>query len=185
MHGLPGTFRKSIIVFTILMAISMSLGYGSEPEFSEYEVKAAFMFNIPKFVEWPDRDPTENKGAIDLCVLGSDSFGSGLDQIAGKTVKGKRLLVKRIRSARDVKGCEMLFISGSEKERLNDIIETLKGTHILTIGDTSGYARRGVMINFYIDTGKVRFEINPDSTKTAGLVISAQLLKLAKIVKTE
>jgi hypothetical protein len=175
----------TIVFLSVLAAVSIAPGEGNGKEFSEYEVKAAFIFNIAKFVEWPDRSPAERGETLNLCVLGSDPFEGALDQIAGKQVKGKRLHIRHVASTRNVRGCNMLFISSSEKEKLPNIMEALRNTSALTIGDTAGYGRRGVMINFYLEENRIRFEMNPDKAKQAGLVISAQLLKLARIIRTE
>jgi hypothetical protein len=185
MQGTPGILRLTIISLTVLATLSTAPGYGLGQEFSEYEVKAAFILNIAKFIEWSDKGSPEPGDTINLCVIGSDPFGRALDQIAGKPVKGKRLHVRLLASARNVKGCSILFISSSERERLPHIMETLKNTSVLTVGDTNGYSLQGVMINFYLDGKKVRFEANPDQAKRAGLIISSQLLKLARIVRNE
>ncbi|HEY3277541.1 MAG TPA: YfiR family protein [Syntrophorhabdaceae bacterium] len=180
--------RIRSIIFSLLclsLLLAGSPGYGREQQFTEYEVKAAFVFNMAKFVEWPEKGAADAREGIDLCLLGIDQFSGVFDQINGKFVKGRRLSVRQISSIKNSKGCNIVFISGSEKERVPDIVDSLKGTGVLTMGDTSGYGQRGVMINFYMDGKKVRFEANPDSAKRSGLTISAQLLKLARIVRSD
>ena len=153
-----------------------------EPEFSEYEVKAGFMYNFPKFIEWPGDTFSDANKPITLCVVGTDPFGKALGAIDNKTVQNRRLEIKYTARSKDLKMCSILFISGSEKESLPQILEILKGTATLTIGDTRGYAQQGVMINFVMEQNKVGFEINTESARRAKLTISSKLLKLAKTI---
>lgn len=149
---------------------------------TEYDVKAAYIYNFAKFVEWPRGKSPEPTGTITVCVVGSDPFGPALAAIEGKTVEGKKVRIRRDPAAQSVKGCEVLFISGPEEERLNSVLEAVKGLSVLTIGDTKGFAQKGVMINFYMENKNVRFEINQKAAERAGLKISSNLLKIAKIV---
>ena len=102
--------------------------------------------------------------------------------VEGKSAGDKKIRFKKITSVENIKGCKILFIGNSETGRLDQILETAKGSIILTVGDTTGFARRGVMINFYLENNKLRFEINPQAASRAGLWISSNLLKIAKIV---
>ena len=156
-----------------------------EPRFTEYEVKAAFIYNVAKFVEWPDERASDARNTINFCVFGADPFGKTLSSIEGRIVRGKKMQTKPVRSLREARDCHMLFISASEKEQLPRILATVKGLPVLTIADASGFAQQGVMINFYMEQNKVRFEVNEDKAKDSKLSISSQLLKLARIVRRE
>lgn len=182
-------YLKLILVFTfytllptaMLTALSTPNNtYAQGPKPTEYQVKAAFLYNFVKFIEWP---PTHNDSEIILYVLGKDPFGSAFDSIKQKRIKGKKLVVKRISSIRDLEDCSMLFISSSEEANIKDIIGAIDDLSILTIGDTKGYANRGVIINLYLEKKKTRFEVNLDAVKNTDIVISSKLLGLAKIVK--
>ena len=119
-------------------------------------------------------------------MLGDDPFGDLLDRIAAsKTVGGRRIVVRRFRSAQEYTPCHILFVSSSETERLEEALAKAKGSHALVVGDTTGFARSGAAVNFVIVRRKVRFEINPDAAKRAGLKISSKLLRLAIIVKED
>lgn len=168
-------------MFLALAGPTNFIALAGEPEFTEYEVKAGFIYNVAKFVEWPDSGGQATKGSMSLCIVGTDPFGKTLDAMEGKTVKGKRLEIRRLSSIRDVKECEIAFISSSEKERMSRIAEALKESSVLSIGDTEGYIHQGVIMNFYLDRKKVRFEIDLERARRARLSISSQLLKLAKI----
>jgi len=146
---------------------------------SEYDIKAAFLYNFTKFVDWPS-DAFPDPGSLKVCVLGENPFGSSLQTIAGELVGNRKLTVMRTDSLARPAGCQVLFISRSERERVPQILAAVKGSPVLTVGDTRGFADEGVIINFVLEGSKVRFEINTDSAERAGLKISSKLLQLAK-----
>jgi hypothetical protein len=148
---------------------------------SEYAVKAAFLYNFAKFVEWPSGAPG---GPIKIGILGKDPFGSTLDStVRGKTANGRSLVVRRLKRTRDARSCHIVFISRSEKGRLTEILTAVKGAPVLTVADTERFAHQGGMVNFYLEQNKVRFEANVRAARHARLTISSKLLRLAKIVR--
>ena len=149
----------------------------------EYEVKAAFLYNFAKFVEWPEEVFAGSDGHLVLGVLGDDPFGQALDRIAQeKTVQGRRIVVRRWRSLKDVMGAHVLFVSPAEERNLAAILRMSKDSHVLTVSDLDGFAERGGAISLFLDQRRVRFAVNLKATEQAGLKMSAQLLKIAKIV---
>ncbi|MGH9509604.1 MAG: YfiR family protein, partial [Terriglobales bacterium] len=111
-------------------------------------------------------------------------FGPALDRmIEGKSVHGKKLVARRLGRAEEAGTCQVLFVSSSENGRLTQILASLRGRSVLTVGETEGFAHRGGVINFQLEGSKVRFEINLDAAERSGLTMSSQLLKLAKIVR--
>jgi hypothetical protein len=177
-----GSFKFLIffIAFTLdLMVFHITDIHAQDQKPGEYQVKAAFLYNIAKFVQWPGIEADE---FLTLGILGEDPFGGILDELQGKRVQGKKIAVKRFKSYKNLRKIHMLFISSNEKENLSQILQAIKGSEILLIGDTEGFAQKGVSINFFLDQQKVRFEINVDAASRAGLKISSNLLKLAKIV---
>jgi hypothetical protein len=149
---------------------------------SEYHLKAVFLFNFAKFVEWPADGAVNNTGPIVIGVLGDDPFGEDLDRvIMGKTVNNRPLATRRYRSIQDVEGCHILFVSESEKKNLPVIFKQTRNSGILTVGDTENFTQQGGMINFVLEDNKVRFEINVAAALQENLKISSQLLKLARI----
>jgi hypothetical protein len=180
------TFHAIGLILMIMAAVaSGTLSVQAQPESpSEYQVKAAFLYNFTKFVEWPAEAFKDPNAPIIIGVVGEDPFGSILDQIvSGKTVNGRRLVIKRVSEARGLKTCHVLFISSSERNRLSPIIGSLNGSSVLTIGDMERFAQQGGMINLFIDEGKVRFEINVGVAERARLKISSKLLSLARVVR--
>jgi len=148
---------------------------------SEYKVKAAFLLNFGKYVEWP---ASAMGASIDICVLGRDPFGATLDEtLAGRTVGSRRVNARRVSAISEAGGCSILFISRDESVRVDAVLDGLAGSPVLIVGEQDRFARKGGMINFVEVDQKVRFEINEAAAKKAGLKISSQLLKLATIVE--
>jgi hypothetical protein len=143
----------------------------------EYQVKAAIIYNIARFVEWPGG----GRPTVVLCILGADPFGPAIDGLAGHPVGQGQLEVRRVTRAADLRSCQMLFVSGSEADHLKADLAEVAHTPVLTIGDTAGFAQAGVIVNLYLDQNRVRFEINIDAAQRSRLAISSQLLKLARI----
>lgn len=148
----------------------------------EYEVKAAYLYNFAKFVDWPGWAFPDEDAPVVLGVLGENPFGGALDALAGKAVKGRPLAVRRARRLDDLGPVHVLFIADSERARLPVIFEALRGRPVLTVGEMPGFARQGGMINLISAEGSVRFEINRGETLRAGLEVSSKLLRLATLV---
>ncbi|HEY5838564.1 MAG TPA: YfiR family protein [Pyrinomonadaceae bacterium] len=148
---------------------------------SEYQVKAAFLYNFAKFVDWPGDALGNSNAPLIIGVMGDDPFGGALDQaISGKTINGRSLQVRRLRWGHDLRSCHILFISSSERKRLPQIIQSLRGASVLTVGDMGQFNQQGGIINFILEANKVRFEINSRGADQARLKISSKLLSLAK-----
>lgn len=145
----------------------------------EYEIKAGYLYNFIKYVDWPSYGDT-----ITIGVLGYDPFGTALAPLNGKLVKGRRLVIKHLDSVRDAQQCQIIFVSSSEKQRLQEIFESLRSARVLTVGETQGFADGGGIINFIEENNKIRFEINAEAARRTGLSISSELLKLARLVKS-
>jgi hypothetical protein len=151
---------------------------------SEYEVKAAYLYDFGKFVAWPANVATADD--FPICVLGEDPFGASFDAtIAGETINGKKVVVNRIVKPQEAMSCRILFISASEESQLKEILATLDKKSVLTVSDISQFTRRGGMIQFVIDANRVRFEVNVTTAQRAGLTLSSQLLKVAINVRRD
>ena len=152
---------------------------------NEYKVKASCLFNFAQFVEWPAAAFADATSPIVIGILGDDAFGPFLDQLVqGEKVRNRPLTVRRARTVDEAKGCHILFISKSEASGLAAILASVEPSGVLTVGETEGFARCGGVINFYLDGGRLRFEINPGAAGRCGLKISSQLLSLGKLVET-
>src|SRR6185503_11482421 len=128
---------------------------------NEYQVKAAFLYNFAKFVDWPPDAFGYSSAPLVIGVVGDDRFGGALDQaINGKSIGGRALIVRRLKWGQDLRSCHILFISSSEQKRLPQIIQSLRGASVLTVGDMGQFNQQGGIINLILEANKVRFEIN-------------------------
>jgi len=155
--------------------------HAGPPATSEYQVKAAFLYNFLKFVDWPS-DGMSAPGTICLGVLGRDPFEGALDEVQGKSAKGRKVVVVRYRTIEEAKGCDLLFISASEKGRLPQILKQLQNSRLLTVADQEGFCEAGGMINLVSIKNRVGFDVNVAAASRVRLKISSQLLKLARTV---
>lgn len=183
--------KHAIVLFCwgtlgLLLLSVMLLSAATAQSATEYQVKAAFLFNFAKFVEWP-ADAFPNADApLQICVLGQDPFGRDFEQvIEDKAVDGHRLEVAHPEGVPQARACQILFIAFSEKQKVRDILQGLAGVSVLTVGDTPGFAKMGGIINFVLDENRVRFEINPKAAERAHLKLSARLLTVAKVIVAE
>jgi hypothetical protein len=150
---------------------------------TEYQVKAAFLFNFARFVEWPADAFPNADSALQICVLGHDPFARDFEQvIVDKTVNGHRIEIAHPDGVPQARACQILFVAGSEMAHTRTILMGLKGASVLTVGDTPGFATLGGVINFVLDEGRVRFEINLKAAELARVTISSRLLTVAKVV---
>lgn len=150
----------------------------------EYRVKAAFLYNFALFTSWPDGTFEKDDSPIIFGVVGKDPFGTILDKaIEGKTLHGRPLVIRRYPLVKDLKDCHILFVSNSEEKGLKEIFKKLADQHVFTVSDMAGFSSSGGLVRFYIDNGRVSFEINTDTAARQRLLISSQLLKLATLVK--
>jgi hypothetical protein len=153
---------------------------------NEYQVKAAFLYNFAKFVEWSPEAFSNGSAVFVVGVLGDDPFGNVLDQgFNGKSINGRHLTIKRLKWGQNLKDCHLLFICSSEKKRLAQIMESLRGAGIVTVSELHNFCQQGGMIGFILEDDKVRFVINTDVAEQAQLRISSKLLSLAKTVLGE
>ena len=152
---------------------------------SEYELKAAFIYQIARFIEWPSPPGALARAPLRLCVLGGNPFGLALENIRGKPVNERSMEVSLLDMNADTRQCNLLFIAAPAERHLERIVALSRGSGMLTIGDTEGFAQRGAIVNFFLENGKIRFEINLEASRHAELKISSQLLKLARIVQEE
>ena len=150
------------------------------PRPTEYEVKAAYLYNFAKFVKWP-QEP--QRGTFVIAVLGEDPFGQVLERtFEGKLVLDRKVEIRRLDGPPGPNEAQMLFVSGSERPRLAQHLKSLEGASVLTVSDIDGFAERGGMIALRVRNDVVQFEINLDQVERAHLKMSSQLIRLARNV---
>ena len=148
----------------------------------EYAVKAGMLFHIIEYVEWPSGSPSTNAPVIQIGLMGQIPFAEALEVLDGKTIQGRKLVVKRISAPQEATLCQVLFIGASEKPRITEIVGELKNRPILTVGEVEGFAEKGGMVNLVPGANRIIIEINRQVAGEAKLAFSSQLLKLAKLV---
>jgi hypothetical protein len=182
-----GPCRGALIAFMAVALMAPGPGAGADDTptgaASEYRIKAAYLYYFSTFVEWPDGSPSG--GPLVIGVLGDDPFGDVLDEtLRGKTAGGRPLVARRFESVREARVSHILFISSSERDHLASILKALDGATVLTVGDIDEFASLGGQFGFRTEDKKVRFDINVTAVDRARLKVSAQLLKLGRIVGT-
>jgi len=159
---------------------------GKNSGVSEYQVKAAFLYNFIKFTDWPGRTFASAEAPIVIGIVGDDPFGKTLDDVVkDELVHQRPLILKRFRADEDLGSCQVLFICNSEKERVAALLNQLKGKPVLTTSDAPGFAEQGGMVNLLLVKDSVKLEINQAVAEASGLQISGKLLSLARIVKSK
>jgi len=172
---------KAVALF--LLAASVLGGEGDRRAVGEYQVKAAFLYNFAKYVQWPADVPAARTRTFVITILGRDPFGASLDQtLQGKAVDSLRVVVRRAATPGDLEASQIVFISDSERAQVPEILERLEGTATLTVAEMDQFAERGGVIRFRMDGDRVRLDINPAAAARARLKISSELLKVARIV---
>jgi hypothetical protein len=156
---------------------------GDAPALTEYQVKALFLLNFTKYVEWPAEAFKQTNSPIIVGVLGDEKFG-GLVKAAveGKTANGRPIEERTFGGDDDCSQCQILFISAAEKKNAREIVERVKAAAILTVGEMEKFAEQGGIINFTMKDGKVRLEIDLNAARTAKLQVSSKLLSVADAV---
>jgi YfiR/HmsC-like len=171
------------LVVVCSLSVIPHITAGQEDAVGEYELKAAILYNLTNFVEWPASSYPDSGAPTIVCVLGRDPFGGALTSSTPKEGgKGRPVVVRRVPPGRDIQDCHVLYISSSERKTVGQIFSTLKGTNVLTVGEMSQFALNGGMIQFTLVDRQVQFEINLDVASQGGLKISSRLLALARIV---
>jgi hypothetical protein len=158
----------------LVLCIALAPGAAHALDATEYQVKAAYLYNFTRFIEWPGTD-----GAFRVCVLGSDPFGEALAPLAQRTRDGRAIVLSYPSSAREGRACNLLYIAPSEAAREAAILAALAGAPVLTISSLPGFVERGGGIGFVLDGSHVRFAINRAACKRHSLTCSAKLLEAA------
>jgi hypothetical protein len=167
----------------IALGLSIAAGEPAEP-LNEYQVKAAYLYNFAKFVEWPAGAFRSPSAPIEICILGRDPFGRWLtDLVDGRQIDGRPLIVRHTSNAQQASGCHILFVSSFENKRLPAMLAEIKTSGLLIVGESDTSRTPGVVINFRLEGANVRFEIDVNAAARAEVRISSRLLALGRIVR--
>lgn len=175
--------RARPVLFALAAALALALAPASARAVGVNETKSEMLWNIAKFVQWPDAALANSKGQIVFTILGEDDLAAELaNLLSSKTINGKPVFVRFARRAQDARGSQILYVAASETEHMETVLMEVAGAPVLTVADTPAFAASGGMVGFADDGGKVRFEINLGHAERSGLRISAKLLALARVV---
>jgi len=172
--------EKMLTIFKIICFLGLNLFSVQAQVSQEYKVKAAFLYNLGRMVEWPEN---ASSGDLVMCFFGEESFGSELDSLKGKSIKDRTLKFRRGVQLDSMEGCHILFISDEEEENLEEIVSILGNLPVLTVGESDLFAERGGIVNLPQIKGRIRIEININAAQAAGLKMSSKLLTLGKIIE--
>ncbi len=173
---------RRIAVLLFCAGFCLCPEYAAAQSVGEYEIKAAFLYNFARFTDWPD-EADHPQDPFTFCILGEDPFGGGLEATTrGKSVHGRPVAVEHLGTAPEGRSCRVVFIAPSEHKQLGKILDALDGSSALTVGDSEGFSESGVMINLVVEDRQVRFEVNAEAARHAGLRLSSRLLELARVV---
>ena len=173
-----------------VLILCLFIGTSSPPAHSqalygpEYEVKAGFIYNFAKFVEWPDSSFNHDNNSFIIGLISNHSESDVFFSLNGKTVGGKKVVVKKYEhvKGKPLEHCHILFIDFTDPARIREGLMKVKGQNVLTVGQASGFTEEGGIINFFTEKGSLRFEVNLGVAESSRLKLSSQLLMSAEIV---
>jgi hypothetical protein len=172
-----------VLLFVLLIMAAVTGGAAAK-EASEYQIKAAYLYNFLKFVQWPEGPEPVDMSQLSIGILGEDPFENSFEAVEGKLInsKNKQLIIKRYgpyAEGADYRGCDLLFICSSEQSHYQAVLKRIDGDHVLTVSDGKDFLESGGMINLIMVDEKIRWEINREPMKKADLKVSSQLLRAA------
>ncbi len=151
---------------------------------NEYALKAVFLYNFCRFIDWPDAAFSSPTDPLVIGVLGENPFGTLLEEaVSDETFRGRNIRIESYRSAREIGRCQLLFVSASESARLPETLAAVAGRSVVTVGETENFVEHGGMIALVADRNRVRLLINPGLLRAARLEVSSKLLRVAEIVR--
>ena len=179
-HDIPTFRRVTCGSLLVLAGLLTGVAAGNDGISKEYQLKAAFLYNFSKFVEWPERAFSSPESPLIIGVFRANPFGGELEKaVGGRRIKGRAIVVTLVPTAAAARQTHLLFVGAGHDSRLAELKEALRGSGVLTVGETEAFASHGGMITFKLQSDSLRFAINKGPAQQAGLKISAQLQKLA------
>jgi len=186
MNNVPGRIvsAHSIVLAAIVCMLLCCRAGAGEGVPDEYLVKAAFVYNIAQFVEWPADAFSSNDSPILIGILGTDPLSDALSgSIQDKNAKGRAVVVRHFMMDPGIRQCQIIVVTTPEAKQVGALREIIQGAPILTVGESDGFAHHGGIINLVLENGRIRMEINTTAADLARLKISSKVLNLARIVK--
>jgi hypothetical protein len=201
----------TILILVLALAPALCAAGTDSVQSKEYQVKAAFIYNFIKFIDWPEpaesnRKADDNTEPITIGIIGENPFGKAFEALAKKKIRNRQVIIRhfagfaknstkyreegetkyKYKDAAALKACQVLFVGSGETKYYKEIIDIVKDSSVLTIGETKDFLGTGGMIRFVTEQKKVRFGINLIAAEKAELQIRSKLLRLAKkVIKKE
>lgn len=173
-HSLLRLFRNTALATGIALAMPASFGEVT----SESQLKAAYLVNFLKYVEWPGA-----RGSIvNICLFGRDSLAPYLAGYEGRQIAGRELRIRKVSSPEQLAECHELFIPETEEARIAAVLRWVDRQAILTVSDAENFAREGGAIALIRNDGRLQFDVNNEALGRANLKASSQMLRLARQV---
>ncbi len=174
-------FRRSVVLLSMIvlwLLRAVSIVHAQQP--SEFQLKATYLYNFGKFVEWPPWAVATQNQMFNVCVIGEDPFGPTLDKtFENEHIAGKNAAARRISKAAEALSCSILFVSSSENGHVKEILSAVDRNGVLTVSDLPEFVKLGGMIQFVLDGSRIRFQINRGIAENSGLKLSSELLRVA------
>jgi hypothetical protein len=174
----------SVVLAFLGLVLGVADSFAQAPAFTEYQVKALFLLNFAKYVEWPAEAFADATTPIAIGVVGEDPFDGRLEKaVMGKSVGGRAIVIRKVSNDDDLPKCHILYISILEKKRLAAVLAKVKATPVLTVGESEHFAQEGGVISFVKKDEKIRLEIDLNAARQARLQLSSKLLSVADVVR--
>lgn len=170
-----------VLATAAVLTVHAHMAFGEDRGIGEYQLKAAFLYNFAKFIEWPAAAFPSPEAHFRLCVLGSEAFIAAQQVLRDKTVRGRPLELRHVHSVAEGKRCHLLFVAASESAWAEAVLDGVAG-HTVTVGESNDFTRSGGVINLVRNDNRIRFEIARRTAERSGFKFSAQLLNLAILV---
>lgn len=170
-----------IIIACLLVVFSTINAFPQSIVGTEYEVKAAFLYNVAKFVEWPHDSFNDEEDLLILCVQSNNPETDVFSSLNNKKVAGRKIMVIKCEDTEQIEKCHILFIDSKERSFIKKSLKSVKDMSILTVGHYRDFEYEGGIINFFTEQGRLRFEVNLEAAKRVGLKLGSQLLMSAEI----
>jgi len=172
----------SILMLAGLLVCCTPSGWAESKHLNEYEVKAAYLYNFAKYVDWPASTPRRENASLTICIVGKSPLNDVIETLAGKTIKNRRLVIRQFSRIEDLSECNILFVNAAVKTSLTQLLASISPRSILTVSDCKGFAAAGGMIELVPAGDKIKFDINNRAAQLVNLRISSHLLRLATTV---
>jgi hypothetical protein len=174
---------RPLIVSLVVVLLGAAVRVAAQ-DVTEVRLKGAFIFNFARFTDWPA--DALSASTVSACVIGDRGISDALLRaVSGQRLTGRSVVVSVVDPAGPIPTCHLLYMSGVDRTRMNEIVTRLRDTPVLTVSDDEGFLRAGGIIQIFIESGKMRFRINPRSARRARLQLSSRLLALADLVDVE